>query len=95
MRQKHIGVLPEMQTSGWERWNGMMRCQRSRCVRTSGQGQVVWDCVGHRSEILFLGSHWKVLSLIGFMFLKDHCRGIWVAQWVKCLPSAQVMISGS
>ena len=27
--------------------------------------------------------------------LKDMFRGAWVAQWVKPLPSAQVMISGS
>ena len=32
---------------------------------------------------------------VAYVFQEDQMRGTWVAQWVKPLPLAQVMISGS
>ena len=39
--------------------------------------------------------NWVGIQLTTVQFKDSRCEGVWVAPWVKCLPSAQTMISGS
>ena len=55
-------------------------------------------CYGQYCEVCRLGNSQTCTpeaNTILYVNLKNPNRGTWVAQWVKPLPSAQVMVSGS
>ena len=67
-------------------------------------GMVLWGLTGQalKSDCLglLLTSHVNCHTALSFSFLWNEdrnriSRGAWVVQWIKHLPSAQVMISGS
>ena len=65
---------------------------KSRCCRTlatAPEQQSLPQCCPRRAGVIQVSFHKQDARL------KRKLTATWVAQWVECLPSAQVLISGS
>ena len=69
--------------------NGLLRMRSKGHFQLFGRGEV-WHL--EMQQTLGRISHFKQSTCCINKYL---LRGAWVAQWVKCLPLAQIMISGS